>query len=258
MATAAIIVVRVQSHNGKFFGDDIGGAQVSIRDVRTWKLLAEGVTRGDNGLLSARWSPGARLSTVITDGGSPEPIWLTAGPKTAAFAASLDIAQPTVVEIAVYGPLAGLGSAVRATTQQAVVPGQRIEDVVLQVQGLVVQIMSPPTHAVLSGPQATVTLTANVTLMCGCPISTEPLGSFSAPLWPPSDFEVDAMIREAGERSYTRVPLAYVPRSTSRFSATYTVPRPGNYEATIVARQPRTGNAGLGRVAWIARGGAGS
>ena len=44
MTTAASITVRVQALNRKFLGDDIGGAHVSIRDARTRKVLAEGVT----------------------------------------------------------------------------------------------------------------------------------------------------------------------------------------------------------------------
>jgi hypothetical protein len=255
MTAAASITIRVQASNGKFLGDDIGGAQVSIRDALTGKVLAEGMTRGDNGELRTSWAPGALLTTVFMDGKTPTAVWLLPGPKTAAFTASLDIVQPTVLEITAYGPLAGLQSAARVTTEQAIAPGQGIRDVVFKLQGLVVQVMSPPTHAGLPGPQATVTIAANVTMMCGCPISTKPFAHFPLPLWRPSEFEVVALVRVVGDRSYTKVPLAYVPGSTSHFSATFTAQQPGDYEATVVAYQASTGNAGLGRVAWTVHAG---
>jgi hypothetical protein len=254
MTTAASITVRVQSLNGKFLGDDIGGAHVSIRDVRSRKVLAEGVTRGDNGELSTNWEPGALLATVLTDGKIPTAVWLHPRSKTAAFTASLDIVQPTELEITVYGPLAGLQSASRITTEQAIAPGQDIRDVVFKLQGLIVQVMNPPTHAGFPSSQAAVTIAANVTLMCGCPISTKPFAHFAVPLWRPSEFDVVALVRVVGDRSYTKVPLAYVPESTSHFSAMYAAQRPGDYEATIVAYQASTGNLGLGRVAWTLHG----
>jgi hypothetical protein len=250
MTTAASITVRVQALNGKFLGDDIGGAHVSIRDARTRKVLADGVTRGDNGELSTNWEPGALLATVLTDGKAPTVVWLHPGSKTAAFTASLDIVQPTTLEITAYGPLAGLQSASRITTEQAIAPGQDIRDVVFKLQGLVVQVMSPPTHAGFPKSQATVTIAANVTMMCGCPISTKPFAHFPVPLWPPFEFDVVALVRVVGDRSYTKIPLAYIPGSTGHFSATYAAQQPGDYEATVVAYQASTGNAGLGRVAW--------
>jgi hypothetical protein len=255
MTTAASITIRVQALSGKFLGDDIGGAQVSIRDARTRKVLAEGVTRGDSGEVSAIWKPRALLATVLTDSKIPTIVWLHPGPKTAAFTASLNIVQPTALEITAYGPLAGLQSASRITIEQAIAPGQDIRDAVFKLQGLVVQVMSPPTHTIFPKSQATVTIAANVTMMCGCPISTKPIAPFSVPLWPPSEFDVGALIRVVGDPTYTRIPLAYAPGSTSHFSATYAAQQLGDYEATIVAYQPSTGNTGLGRVAWTVRAG---
>jgi len=59
-----------------------------------------------------------------------------------------------------------------------------------------------------------------------------------------------ALVRVVGDRPYTKIPLAYIPGSTSHFSARYAAQQPGDYEATVVAYQVSTGNAGLGRVAW--------
>src|SRR5690349_17626234 len=46
------ITVRVIARTGKFLGDDIGGAEVTIRDVRSGELLAQGQTHGGSGPLT--------------------------------------------------------------------------------------------------------------------------------------------------------------------------------------------------------------
>ncbi|AUX23798.1 uncharacterized protein SOCEGT47_043280 [Sorangium cellulosum] len=247
------MTVRVQSVDGKYLGDDIGGALVSIRNARTGRVLAEGVTRGDNGELITRYREGASLATIVADGQEPTLLWLAPGPKTASFHASLALDEPTVLEVSAHGPLGGLQSAVRVSTEVAVVPGQEIDGLVLLVPGLLVQVMSPATHAAVSRPSATITLSANVTLMCGCPITTRPIAPAEVPLWPPSDFEVHALICRVGDASPVTVPLLYVEGSTSLFQAEYTVDAPGDYAATIVAYQPRTRNAGMGKVTWFMR-----
>src|SRR6476620_132988 len=48
-AIPTTITVRVIAKGGKFLGDDIGGAQVTIRDAQTGELLASGTTQGGSG-----------------------------------------------------------------------------------------------------------------------------------------------------------------------------------------------------------------
>jgi hypothetical protein len=43
------ITVRVIARDGKFLGDDLGGALVTIRDLHTGDLLASGRTQGGSG-----------------------------------------------------------------------------------------------------------------------------------------------------------------------------------------------------------------
>src|ERR1041384_1746361 len=43
------IDVRVIAKGGKYLGDDIGGALVTVHDVRTGELLAQGTTSGGAG-----------------------------------------------------------------------------------------------------------------------------------------------------------------------------------------------------------------
>ena len=49
------IDVRVIAKDGKYLGDDIGGALVSIHDVRTGELLARGRTSGGSGQSEVSW-----------------------------------------------------------------------------------------------------------------------------------------------------------------------------------------------------------
>src|SRR3989442_15111610 len=49
MGVATQIDVRVIAKDGKYLGDDIGGALVTIHDVHTGELLARGTTSGGLG-----------------------------------------------------------------------------------------------------------------------------------------------------------------------------------------------------------------
>src|SRR3979409_1920700 len=43
------LTVRVIARDGKFLGDDIGGAYITVRDALTKRLLVEGATSGGSG-----------------------------------------------------------------------------------------------------------------------------------------------------------------------------------------------------------------
>src|SRR5271157_1939867 len=58
------ITVRVIARGGKFLGDDIGGAHVTIRDVRSGELLASGRTRGGSGPASLMTTPLTRNQPI--------------------------------------------------------------------------------------------------------------------------------------------------------------------------------------------------
>jgi hypothetical protein len=91
----------------------------------------------------------------------------------------------------------------------------------------------------LEGAPLSIDRTADVTMMCGCPI--EPGG-----LWDANRYEVAALIRRDGAPA-GRVPLAFA-GTRNRFSGAFPVDKAGNYEATIYAYDAATGNTGLDRV----------
>jgi hypothetical protein len=230
------ITVRVIARGGKFLGADIGGALVWLRDAQTGELLATGATQGGAGDTTAiMQNCRARGVPIPTDGAS-------------AFTVTLDLAEPTLVEVTAYGPIGGLQSAHKVSVTQWLMPGQHVtggDGLRLEIPGLLVQMLEPATHLAVQ-PGQTVTLRANVTMMCGCPI--EPGG-----IWDSSNFEIRARIREGGNM-LDEIPLTYA-GTPSQFTGSWKVPQPltgpHDYELLIYAHEPRSGNTGLGRVTFF-------
>jgi hypothetical protein len=259
------ITVRVQARGGKFLGDDIGGALVTIRDAQTAELLATGTTAGTSGTLGASYAANASLSTIVTpDTGQSTVQWLLAvdtdsrKTNTSSFTATLFLGRPRLLTFEVFGPLGGLQSAHRLTATQWIVPGQDLTQppgLVLVLPGLLVQVMSPATHTAFppSNSPTALDIVANVAMMCGCPINDEP----SDNPWVPDDFAVSARIREVGGTLLDTVTLAFNQTHTSGlFAGTWQMPSnrtadPIFYEAIVGARQLSTGNVGTGTVTFF-------
>lgn len=244
--TSTEITVRVQAKGGKFLGDDIAGALVTLRDGQTGGVLASGVTRGDSGSLVSAYASDASERVIVTPGATPTVQWLVAAETTSRFDATLDLDRPTLLQVSAFGAVGGLQTAHRSTVTQWVVPGEHLTSgpgFVVELPGLLVQVLEPPTHTKLASIPATVPLAANVTMMCGCPIAPdEP--------WVPADFRVFADVRLVGTDGSTRVPLAFAGQ-TSRFTGSYAVTEPGFYEAALTAIQKSTGNTGTGQVTFF-------
>jgi hypothetical protein len=240
------ITVRVIARAGKFLGDDIGGAEVSIRDVRSGELLASGRTRGGSGPTSLMTTPRTR--------NQPIPVADPPDNDACRFDAILSLETPRLVEITAFGPLAAPQSANRASATTWIYPGgnispdghRREDGFLLEIPGLLVQVLNPPLHY-LPGkpdPRQAIPIRANVTMMCGCPIS----GASGTP-WPQADFEVVAAIVSQGRT--TDIPLHYdlhAPGGApSQFFSNEWVPGSyGVYEIAVRAYQNSTGNTGVG------------
>jgi hypothetical protein len=263
-AAEARITVRVQARGGKFLGDDIGGAVVTIRDAVTGELFATGTTAGGSGTISSTYAANASLSTIVTPGKTSTVQWLLATDTdsrkttTSAFTATLFLDRPRLLAVEAFGPLGGLQSAHRVSATQWIVPGQDLTQppgLVLLLPGLLVQVISPATHTAVpwSGSPATLAIVASVAMMCGCPINDQPTDN----PWVPSDFDVSAQIREVGGPLLDTVTLAFNRTHTSGlFAGTYHMPsnhtaNPIYYEAIVSARQKSTGNVGTGTVTFI-------
>lgn len=224
------ITVRVISQDAKFIGTSMGGVQIILRDADTGELLASGLTRGGTGDTARIMRPQPGRSPVLASDGAAE------------FSATLDIQRPRRIEAVAHGPLAQRQSANRVSATRWVVPGKDVtagNGWMLEMPGFNVDVLSPPAHVGISGVPAKVTLRANVTMMCGCPI--EPGG-----LWDADGYEVRALLSRGGE-PVREVTLQYA-GETSQFAATLELDEPGSYEAAVYAYDPSNGNTGLDSV----------
>jgi hypothetical protein len=253
------ITVRVQAKGGKFLADDIGGSEVTIRDAQTGERLGGGLALGtDSGNLSTTYTPNASLSAIVTPPVPPatQPTiiqWLSTDANTSGLTVSLPISGPTLLEVSAFGPMAGLQSAHRAVAMQWIVPGQTLNQgpgFVVELPGLVVQVMEPATHlAILSSDLPyTVPFAVNVTMMCGCQINTgQP--------WIPSDFTVTAAIGPVGKPATKTLTLGFPGNVPSLFTGSWILPAgsSGFYQAVITAVQHSTGNTGTGTVTFFVK-----
>ncbi|WP_141701053.1 hypothetical protein [Methyloceanibacter methanicus] len=227
------ITVRVLSKDAKFVGSSMGGARVVLRDADTGAILAEGVTSGGTGDTKVLMhADGGRRATLSSD-------------DAAKFDATIDIDEPRLIEVEILGPLGQRQSANRVTVTQWAVPGEHItggDGWLIELPGYVVDVLAPPAHMKLPAETAKVDLRANVSLMCGCPIT--PGG-----LWDADELAVKALITRNGEK-LPPLDLAY-DGQPSQFAGTMTVDQPGLYDVTVYAHNPRTGNTGLDRTTFI-------
>jgi len=225
IAEPTSVTVYAISQDAKFIGDSMGGVEVVLRDAKTGKQLAKGITAGDTG-----------DTTKIMDAVGRSPMRTTT--EAAHYSIALDISVPTLVRVELRGPLGRPLTMQIATSERWLVPG--ISAVagkawVVELPGLAIELDG--TFALTQG-RAT-TLTAKVALMCGCPITT-------GGLWDAADYEVVAILRHKGQPS-EQTPLSFV-ATPGQFSATVTPGFSGKGELWITARNKRTGNTGVARL----------
>ncbi|MFN3522739.1 MAG: hypothetical protein ACK4YQ_10865 [Phenylobacterium sp.] len=214
------VTVRALAKDAKFIGDSMGGVEITLKDAASGSVLAKGLTRGGTGD-TARLveQPKVRRTPVST-------------PDAAGFSAVLDLDRPTLVRAEARGPLGKPDAVVTVTSMMWLLPGRGVEGDgwILEMPGLVVE----PQWSALGHGQAS--LSAKVTLMCGCPIT--PGG-----LWDASRYEVDATLIRDG-RATGRVRLTYA-GSPSTFSIAYPDVAPGRYRLIVTAHDAGSGNSGV-------------
>lgn len=232
------IDVRVIAKGGKYLGDDIGGALVTVRDVHTGELLASGQTAGGSGENNLMDICVTQSEVLPTDGAS-------------VFSFSLDLDEPRLIRVKAYGPLAAPQSANTAVLTQWIYPGKNITGgksgggFLLELSGLIVDVVNPPVHFKPETAPPSIEIRAAVAMMCGCPIGVAP--------WNPEDFEVMAVISEVGGTT-TEIKLDYDTNAPynapSQFFAEWQVPKnttdqPLIYAITVYAYQQINGNTGI-------------
>jgi hypothetical protein len=236
--TATPVLVRVQAKGGKFLGPDAGYSQVTITDAASGTVLAEGTAQGGSGTLTADFvSTASRQAIVTAAPGGQSLSWLsaTADPPTAGLSASLQLGAPTLVRFTAEALTDGSPNGHIVTQTMSVNPGDDLSaepGVVLVIPGLIVQIR----QCAVAAPVPSLTVTAWVTMMCGCKIAP------SSP-WLPAEFEVTAVVTDVSGAVVARAPLAFQTTSTFGVRMPLHLP-PGDYTLTVNALQPAEANAG--------------
>ena len=232
-AIPTTITVRVISKGAKFVGTSMGGAQITLKNKITQEVLAAGVTQGSTGSTERIMKTATHRNDSLSDENS------------AKFTTSIDINEPTWVEVTAYGPLAQVQAANTASLSQWVMPGKHINDGDawrLELSGFVVDVLAPQTHIKLPGEVDSVQIQANITMMCGCPIV--PKG-----LWDADKYEIKAIVNKNSERM-EEVLLSFAGKP-SLFEAVIPVRGQGVYEVTVYAYDASNGNTGIDRVTFI-------
>lgn len=226
------IHVRVLSQGAKFVGSSMGGVEIVIRDAETRAILAQGSVVGDTGDTKRIMGGGPRDHVRHSEG-------------SAVFRASVDLAEPRLLEVSARGPLAQAQSAVTVTSQMWVIPGRGVtagDGWLLELPGLVTDVVEPAAHRVLAPGTKQQRIAVDVAMMCGCPIT--PGG-----LWDAARFEVTAHVRR-GDGPVTRLPLPYAGR-TGHFAADLTLEGSGAHVVTVTAYDRQTGATGVDRTSFI-------
>jgi hypothetical protein len=218
------VMVHAVAHDAKVLGDHVGGARITVRDVETGRVLAEGIQKGGTGDTDRIMrQPRQRFATVYDT------------PGTAGFLAEIPLEEPRLVEISAQGPLDTPQSLARASETLLLIPGQDVlgDGVVLELHGFRIQLLAPEPDGLRAGVPAEVRI--RITMQCGCPI--EPGG-----LWDGDKISIRArLVRDGAVEA--EIPLTYA-GETSLFEGTLTPPRAGAARLEVLASQPGTANFG--------------
>jgi hypothetical protein len=230
VAESTDVTVRVIARGAMFVGDIVDGAQVVISDAVSEEVLAQGVTSGEAG------EPKRIMSVSRTRGES------FAAETDASFSATLELDEPRHIRVTAFGPLQRRESATKTSMTQWVVPGRHLtggDGWVIELAGFYVHGDVAATSVSLAEASAGVTVDAEISLMCGCPIRP---GFY----WDPESYEVAVLVRR-GDTRVGRYPLQYA-GSASDFTGTLAIELPGLYELTVYAYDPLSGNTGVDRL----------
>lgn len=226
------IVVRVVAHGAMVLGRDVGGARVTITDVETKQVLAAGIQQGD---------AGDQNQIMRTPHLMEEPVY-SARPA-AAFATTVVLRKPTLVNITAEGPLGHPDAMQHASQTVLLIPGHNLtnDGIVLHLYGYIVQIEHPARGQALMAKDD-VKLRASVRTLSGTLV--RPHGD-----WDSRKLQIYGELL-IGNRVIERLQMFYS-NETGTFDAPFFVPKPDEAPEGIVLRvvaiDLATGNSGVGR-----------
>ena len=229
IAAPTKVTVMVRAKDAKFIGSSMAGVLITVRNVDTGELLARGVTTGSTGDTEKTMKKPLQRGVSLSD------------EKSARFTATIDISEPTLLEIRGYGPLAQRQSAGTVSVTQWLVPGKHInsgDGILLEMPGFAVDILAPPAHRQLPEEELPrkIEVRANIIMMCGCPVM--PGG-----VWDANRLEVKVLVKKNGLPD-GEFSLSYAEES-SQFKGSLEVREKGVYQVTVYAYDPSNGNTGV-------------
>ena len=221
--TVTKIMIRARAKDAKFIGTSIGGGKVIVRDAETGEILDQGMLAGSTGNTRVLMKTPKKRFMPLAD------------KNTAGFLAKLNLIKPTLISIEILAPLNQRQSRLAVSTQQWVFPGTDIlgDGIILKVPGFIVDMTKPGPHTSFSSDEM-IPVSANVMMMCGCPIRPDGL-------WDANDYKVSVAVYQKGSK-IKEVPLNW--KSTSFFAGKLNLPS-GLYELNLKVFDSKTGNTGL-------------
>ena len=134
------LIVRVVAKDSKVIGSGVGGAFVRIKNLDTGEILAQGKQEGGTGDTER---------IMVRPRRRGEMIYGTSG--AASFQTEIPLDRPTQVEIYTEAPLAYPHSIQKGLKTVTLIPGKHLlgEGVIIELDGLIVNILSPSPKEVL-------------------------------------------------------------------------------------------------------------
>lgn len=223
-ADSTHVVVRAVSQDAKVIQDPVGGARITIREVDTGRILAQGMQTGDSGSTRLIMEEPRVRGELIYEG-------------AAKFAANLPLERPTVVEITAEGPLAHPQAIQKTSKTMLLTPGDDIrgDGIILTLHGFIVEIQSPQESLELSTDDR-LDIRATVQMMCGCP--TAPGG-----MWDADGMDIEARLLRDGQ-IVSRTSLAFT-GTQSTYEGSMQVSDAGQYTLQVLSADPDRINVGM-------------
>ncbi len=139
------VVGRVVARDAQVIGSGVGGAFVRIRNLETGEILAEGKQQGGTGSSERIMvQPHRRGETVYGTFGA------------ASFEAKIPVDRPTQVQVDAEAPLGYPQAIQKGSKTLTLIPGKDVlgEGIVIELNGLIVNILSPSSKESLKGGEA--------------------------------------------------------------------------------------------------------
>ena len=247
----AQVKVRVQARGGKILGpaSTVRQPLLSVRNVLTGEVLISDapMNSGSSGTVvpGSQFSDGDSRNAIVVQPPAisptypaPGPYWLEVPDGQGELVVQLPLAEPSLLEFqaTAYAPVP-----VYASATMWLMPGMQLLDdpgLVLTIAGLYATVDASASNGMAN-------IRANVTMMCGCPITVQPsqtLPPDTEPYWPSTEFEVTAQLRADGGTTVYSFPLTCT--GTSTFTGSFNV-SPGLYDVWVVAVQANESNVGF-------------